>query len=440
MSVVVSVEEVGPCRKQVKVAVPASAVDEERKRVLREYAREVRIPGFRKGKVPPHLLRQRFGEDMDKDVVERLLPRFWRKAEEEGGLQPLLPPEVDEVADLVEGEPLTFTATVETRPVFEIGDLDGFDLPDPQVEPTDEEIDRALGDMRRQKARWVSAERPAARGDRVAAEIVEIPDPAAKAEGEEGEPEPQTIEIEVGDPRVWEELSLAVTGLAAGQEARFSHRDDSSQGGGPAVERHFRVTVQGVEEAELPELDDELAQSLGDFETAEALTSKVREHLEERKREARRNQRREALLEQLRQRYPASLPKGVVEREVREMLSEHAGRLARQGVDVEHAGIDWQRIAEEARPHAEQAVHNRLLLDAVAEKESITVEGDELEAALAALARAQGTSVPVLRRNLDPERMESFRDQLRRSKVIRRLLDGGEEPEGAEPAEAAAEE
>ena len=116
MSVVLSVEDVGPCRKQLKVEVPAPAVEAETLRVVHDYGQKVRLPGFRQGKVPTELVRRRFAKEIDQEVKERLLPRYWRQAQAESSIEPLLPPEVEEVSDLAPGEPLTFTATVETRP------------------------------------------------------------------------------------------------------------------------------------------------------------------------------------------------------------------------------------------------------------------------------------------------------------------------------------
>ena len=112
MSVVVSLQDVGPCRKQLTVEVPAPAVEAETQRVIKEFGQRVRLPGFRKGKVPADLVRRRFAKDIEREVIDRLLPRYWRQAEAESEIQPLLPPEVDEVRDLEPGGPLTFVATV----------------------------------------------------------------------------------------------------------------------------------------------------------------------------------------------------------------------------------------------------------------------------------------------------------------------------------------
>jgi len=426
MSIVQSVQDAGPCRKQVTVTIPAPAVEKEQARVLRDLGREVSVPGFRKGKIPPQILRQRFGSRIDKEVLDRLLPRFWQEAQAEAELQPLLPPQVEDVGELTRGEPLTFVASVEIRPEIEVGEIAELDLPDPDVEVSEDEIRESLDDLRRRVADWVPVEREAARGDLVVVEITEIPE--SPREEDEEEPEPQTVELEVGDPQVWEELSLAVTGLSAGQEGRFSHRDPAPPEGPMPPERHFRVSLVAVKERDLPPLDDELARTVGDFEDLAELEGEVREQLLSGKAGERKKVRRDALVRELRARYPLELPRGVVDHEVEHLVNDYARGLAQQGVDVEKADIDWRQIADQARPTAEERVHTRLLLDAIAREKDISVSPGELEKALSSLARAQHTSVPAVRRALeDADRLEGFREDVRRNKVIRHLT-GDEEP------------
>src|SRR5690349_684029 len=198
MSVVVSLQDVGPCRKQLTVEVPAPAVEAETQRVVQEYGRSVRIPGFRKGKVPIELVRRRYAKDIEREVVERLLPRYWRQAQAEASLDPLMPPEVEEVKERQPGEPLTFVAVVETRPQIDLRNIRDFDLPDPSTDPGEMELDDAVEDLRRRIADWVPAERPASRGDQVTAELTRL----SGAHGEEaGEASTDTINVEVGDER-----------------------------------------------------------------------------------------------------------------------------------------------------------------------------------------------------------------------------------------------
>jgi len=476
MSVVVASEEAGAWKRRLTVTVPAEEVDSETRQVVRAYAGQVRLPGFRKGKVPAELVRRRYREEIDREVVERLVPKFWERARDEQGLDPLGQPRLEEVGELESGAPLTFVATVEVRPEIELGELAGFELPDPEVEPSDEELTSALDDLRRQVGAWREAGRPAARGDKVTARIVELgPDgkplekeekearangeqtradgekisegsvggeEAGRGEGADGQSaaegreagapaEPASpgdlIEVEVGDANVWEELSLSLTGLEPGQEGRFSRRPaEELPESGP---RTFRVKVQAVEERELPPLDDELAKRLGDFADVAALETAVRDRLRHDKEHERERARREALLGQLRERYPLALPEGAVQSEVERLASEFAEDLARRGVDPRQAQVDWQRLAGELRTPAERRVHETLILDAVAEREGIEAGEADVDGAIASIARAQDTSPAQVRRALG-ERADGLRRQIRRQKAVRRLL-GEDEPEAA---------
>lgn len=433
MSVVLSLQDVGPCRKQLKVEVPAPAVEAETERVVRDYGHKVRLPGFRQGKVPTELVRRRFAKEIDQEVKERLLPRYWRQAQAESSIDPLLPPEVDEVSEIQPGEPLTFVATVETRPAIELRDLDGFNLPDPEVEPGTMEIEETIENIRKQMSEWVTVERPASRGDLVGVEVTTLGSP------EHPEERTDTIQIEVGDPQVWEEMSLAVQGMAAGQETTFERRHEhlpAEEGGAPEVhEQKFRLKVNEVKERDLPPLDDAFAAKVNaELQSFDALREAVVGRLRQQKDEKRREARHQALLDQLRERYPIDLPQGVLRREVEGMVQDYAENLARRGVNVEHAQIDWNRVGEEMAPMAEKRVHARLLLDAVADTKQIAVTEEEFERTLAMLARSQGVSTPVLRRKLDEDgRLTPLRSQLLREKTIRTLLG---EPDEETPAAA----
>ena len=473
MSVVLSMQDVGPWRKQLTVEVPAPAVEAETQRVVREYGQRVRIPGFRRGKVPSELVRRRFAKDIEREVIDRLLPRYWRQAQAESEIEPLLPPEVDEVRDLEPGQPLTFVATVETRPRVELRNLRDFQLPDPEVEPGELDVDKAIEDLRMRFGEWVPVERPAARGDLVNARLIDVTEAPAARTGAEGAEAPEaaempeaaaapavpeaplaadapevpekadTVEFEVGDERVWEELSLAVSGLAAGQEATFTREavpaSPAAASPDPAAAtgtrpRRFKIEVSAVKERELPALDDELAARVnpelgGLSELRQMVARRLREALVE----ERDDQRQRALLDQLRERHPMELPQGVVQREVEHLAADYAESLARRGVRPEQLGLDWQRVREEVRPVAERRVHARLLLDAIAEAEPVEVADEEFERALAALARAQKTTTPALRKALDETgRLAVLREQMRRDKTVRHLL--GETPDTAAPA------
>ncbi|MCB1056046.1 MAG: trigger factor [Acidobacteria bacterium] len=416
MSVVVSVEDAGPSRKQLKIEIPAPAVDAELDRVTAEFARQANLPGFRKGKAPRSLVLKRYRPQIEEEVLERLLPRYWHQAQAEASIEPLLPPQVPEVK-IEAGQPLQFEATVDVRPEIALGDLEGIVLPEPPVDATDAEVDEAIEELRRRQGDWVAVERSAAQGDLVSLEIVERD--AEVPEGEEP-PKPDTVSIEIGDPRVWEELSIAVTGLSAGQEGEFRR---SSGEGEEAKTRTFSVKVGEVKERELPELDDELAKAIGGFETVDELKSQVAARISHNKEHARLEERERALHERLRDMHPIELPERVVGRELDQMLRDYAEQLVSRGVDLERAEIDWARTRDEMLEPARRRVHSRLILDAIAADRKVLVSEPEFETALSTIARAQRSTTSAVRQALDRSgRLGELRAQLVRDKVVRSFV------------------
>lgn len=445
MSVVLNVEEIGPCRKELKIEIPAPAVEAETARVLGEFGRKANLPGFRKGKVPQSLVQRHFGEEIRREVVERLVPRYFRQAAAEKGIDPLLPPEV-ELAKVETGTGMTFTARVEVRPEIELRNFKDFSLPDPPVEATPEEVRTAVADLRLRHAEWKSASRPAATGDRAKIELKPVIEREASAgDATEIVAEAQTVDIEVGSQQIWEEISLAVAGLTVGQGSRFTRREprapkEAREEGDlrpeaevePAPERTFEVRLTELTEPILPALDDAFAAHLGKFADVAALEADIARRIGSAKRDDAMRQRETAMLDQLTERHPIPLPEGVVHREVDELLRDYAENLARRGIDLETAGLDWQRLGEQAKPQAERRVKARLLLDAIAEHEAVEVGEEEFEQALGLLARAQGIPTPALRQRLDEAgQLAGLRAQMRREKTVRGLLGA---PEGAPAA------
>jgi len=427
MSVVLAIEEVGPCRQQLRIEVPAPAVEAETARVTGEYGRRARIPGFRKGKVPEPMVRRHFGKEIEQEVLERLIPRYWRQAVAEKSLDPLAPPTVENV-DLKDGAPLTFTAVVEVRPEIELRNYRDFALPEAEIEPTREEIEHAIADLRRSHADWQPVARAAAAGDVVKAGVRET---TAGLEG--AVPEAQEAEFELGSPRVWAEVTSAASGLAAGQSASFVRHEGEGE---TARERTFELSVLEVREARLPEVDEAFVAHFGKFESVAAFEADVARRLRVGKQDEAHRVREQAMLDQLTERHPMPLPEGVVHHETEDLLREYAESLARRGIDLEKAEIDWQGMGEQAKPHAERRVRARLLLDAIAAREGIEVAEPEFEQALAVLARLQGVATQALRQKLDGSgELAGLRARMRREKTVRFLL--GEEahvaaPDGAE--------
>lgn len=461
MSVVTQIEEAGPCRLKVTIEVPAPAVEAELGRVVKDFRGQVNIPGFRKGKVPVSVIRRRFKKEIEGEVAERLLPRYWKQAEAEKDLDPLLPPTVEEL-NMEEGQPMTVVAVVETRPEIALGDIENFELPEENPEATEPEIEEAFADLRKSMADWETVERASAQGDMVWGTAVrtvtsksasdEDEDADSEAEDaestEDGGVEERPIQVEIGGKNVNEELSLALTGKKAGQSAVF----ETTEGPEDAREEvRYDIEVIEVKEQSLPELDDEFAQNFGEFDSIDKLREALTLNITAKKTQDLKGRRRKALLEQLRERHPLTPPEGVVQQETERMMREMLEHMASQGADLENANLDFARMAEGMRPQAEMRVHDRLLLDAVAKEKVLRLDESRFEELLAAIAQDQGTnSLAVRQRLAEDGRLEALRSQLLRDQTVAHLLgedeteedadDEGGEDHGAESADEASGE
>ena len=436
MSVVIAYEEAGPWRKRLTIEVPAPAVEAETGRILKSLSRQVQLPGFRKGKVPGSLILKRFQGEVEQKVSEKLVPRYWHQAEAEKNLDALTPPQVEEL-NFTPGKPMTFVAVVETRPEIELKNVDDFTLPDAAVKLDDDEVEQMIRDMRRRHAEWIEVERPAATGDLVEGQVIDV---AAAPEDDEEPAEgvSQPLRIEIGGEGTDEELSLALTGLSAGASTSFRRSagppggDRGELGAGEGGEREYRIEVSSVQEQELPELDEDFAQKMG-APSVEALRENVVQHLRGLKKSEAQQKRETALLEQLRERHPMELPQGVVDREAERMMQEQASRFAAQGIDLETAPINWEAMAAQIRPEAQKRVHSSLVLDAVAKHKEIKLDEAEFERVLADIARQQKKTSLAVRQELDASgRLSMLRSQLLERQTVRHLL--GEDAEDSDGA------
>ncbi len=432
MSVVTSIEDVGSCSKKLTIEIPVEAVEAEMGRVVNKYRKRIRVPGFRRGKVPVSMVRRRFEEEIRKEVIDRLLPRYWHQAQAEKDLDPMLPPQVEDL-ELEPGKPMTVVALVDTRPEVRLGDFRNFDLPAGDTEPGADEIEDALTDLRRRHAEWIPVERRAARGDLVVARIIDGDAQTEHPQGGETEPGPEPIQVELGADDVDEELTLALTGMSAGGTTEYrlpaGHPEGGQAGhpeGGQAGRaeggQDVRIEVVAVKEQELPEVDDEFALGFG-LESAEALRQANVDNLRQVKKRRQHQRRERALLEQLRQRHPLTLPARVVDKQSEGMLQEYAEQLHGQGVNLDTAEIDWDSVGEKLRPEAERRVHEELLLDAVAKAEDLRLDENEFERFLSAAAAQQKSSSLALRQQLSESgRLEPLRAKMLRTQTVGFLL------------------
>ncbi|MEP6593926.1 MAG: trigger factor [Acidobacteriota bacterium] len=413
--------DVSDTQKNLVVEIPSTIVDAEIDKVARDYSKAARIPGFRPGKVPAKVVRQRFRDQILHDVAHGLIPRAVDEALRERGVEPVDTPDIRDVV-VEEGQPLKFTATFETVPPIEPGDYAGITLHEKAQRVEDTTVDEALAGLRERAARYEPVEgRAVDAGDSVVMDLVRTA--MAKAEADEplvviaGEPaapraavEPQTdrheaVTVEIGaaaNPPGFDEHLL---GLNAGDEKSFEVQYPADY----AIEElagttvTYQVAVKAIRRRVLPELDDEFAKDLGDFENLEALRGRVRGDLEhEAMHEAEREARSE-LLAQLASRVTFDVPAALLDREIDRRVEEFVRRLMDQQVDPMKVNINWEEFRDKQREAALEAVRGALALDEVARREQIAATEEEITAEVERYAERSGRTPAAVRARLEKE-------------------------------------
>lgn len=416
MTLKTELKDLSPVKKSLAIEVPVEDVRRESDEVLRLYRKKARLPGFRAGKAPLDLIRKHFGDNVREEVRDRILSRSFREAVRETGLRPVDDPAVEDFAFEGEG-PLSYTATFEVIPPIELQGLKDVELTREKPEVADDEVEKALADLRGSRARLVAdAEREAALGDVVIADFGGTPreDGAAAFERER-------MPIEIGGENNLPEFNRRLLGVRAGAEIEFEVDYPADYGSKDLAGKKvaFRVKVHEVKRRELPELDDEFARDLGEFDDLAALRARVREDLEARKEIEERGQTRQAVLDKVLLANPVVLPDALVQREVRHRLEDLVRGMILRGADPEKAEVDWEQVRKSQEAPARKIVHAGLILDAVARLEKIEVEPGAIEERIRIDAQRLGEKPDKLRERLRKQGgIEALRTQLLRERAL----------------------
>ena len=410
--------DVNETRKNLKIEISSDVVDAAINRVARDYSRKARIPGFRPGKAPARVIKQRFKDQILNDVAHDLVPRAVDEALRERGVEPVDTPDIRDVT-VEEGQALTFTATFDTVPSFEVGAYDTLSLHRPSNAVDDEAVAQALQRLRDRAARFEPVEgRGIVDGDIVAVDL-ERKDADGKSDTR------QDVAVELGasaNPPGFDEQLL---GLEVGAVKSFTihYPADHPIGELANTDVSYTVTVKAIKRRILPELDDEFAKDLGEFDTLDALSTRVRQDLEHEAGHAAERAVRADLMKQLAARVEFELPESLIEREIDRRLEDFASRLVDQGIDPRRAGLDWKAFRDAQRDAAREAVASALVLDEVARKEPIEVGESEVEQEISRYAERTGRTPAAVRAALEKEGgLSRIYTGLRREKAIDFLM------------------
>jgi len=381
---VLNFEDLSSVQKTVEVEIPAALLTREADRVTSEFGRQAQVPGFRPGKVPASVIRTRFSKEIQEEVVQRVLGQSFRSIMKDKGLEPVGDPELEHLDPFIEGAPMKFKARFEVKPQIDLREYRGLEIDDPKIEVTDTDVDSMIERLRDQASVYrVEGERGLEDGDFAVIDIA--------SSGEDVEPKTDSGHFQMGEDTPLPELHEALRGKKAGETASFdkAYGDDANQEAWRGKTIHHEVTLKEIRIQEKPEVDDELAKSVGGWESVEqmreAITADIRKHREMEVVRLKRNQIGEKLLAT----HEFEVPQALVEDELRKSLNNYARYLASQGVDIQKAELDWSKVGEEFRPEAVKRVKRSLILEAIARKENIQVSDVEADAEIRKAAREQ---------------------------------------------------
>jgi trigger factor len=402
-------------RKALAFEIEAELVDGEIEARAKQYARKLKIPGFRPGKIPPAVIKQRFRQQVLEEAAEALVNRFVHEELEGRGLRPLAVPRVTDLK-IEENQPLTFRAVFETLPLVELPEYKGLQAKARRASVGEEDLARELERLREEAARFDPVEgRPSQAGDFVLVDLLWKP-----ADGGKGGRDENAL-IEVGGEGNHAELNQALTGMAPGEtrQARASYAEDHHSRALAGRTLEYTLTLKAVKQKVLPALDDEFAKDLGDWDSLEALKATLRERLllaDERRAE---RELKQALVAQLVQRASFEVPDALVERHMLARTENAARGLAAAGIDPSRAGVDWQKYRDAQREESVGSAKADILLDEIARREGIEVLEPELEAEIARYAERVRKPREVVRAQLEKEgELAALRARLREEKTL----------------------
>ncbi len=407
------------CRREIELEIPADTVSKAAEKVARDIVRIARIPGFRPGKAPITLVRRRFADDIQGEVVQSLVPEYLEKALDEKKLVPVTRPEVDKV-EFKEGEPLKFRAIFEVLPEFELGDYKNLQVQVDEIEAGDAEVDKSIEQMRERAATFVPVEGRAAKdGDSVLIKLNGVP-----TDG--GEPvEADNILVPLGAEETLTSFTENLRGTSAGETKKFEARypDDYPDQKLAGKTYGFTAEVQGVKEKKLPELNDEFVKEVtgekSELTTLDELRKKIRENLEASKEQQQGSQARDRILEQLVSKHDFPVPEALIEGQMDTRLERMVRSLASQGVDPRGMNVDWKALRSQQRDRSVTDVKAELLLDRIATAEKIDATEEEVEKEIAHLAEHGGESTTAMRARLTKQgTLDTMKSKLRSNKTI----------------------
>lgn len=387
------------CKHSLEITVPIEEVEAETGRAVAHVQKRAKLPGFRPGKAPVSIIRQHFAGDIRRQVLESLIPKHLHNRFEAENLAVVGQPDITEV-HLDPGEPLRFKAEFEVVPPVELQDYKGLTVKYHDPEVTDEDVSKRIEELRHQKAEFVNEDpRPLQDGDFAVLSLESL----SPVDGPPVKNDEMTLEVGGGD--TLEDFSENLRGMSPEEEKEFEvhYPEDYGQPKLSGKTVRFRAQVKGVRRKELPEINDEFAQDLGDYRTVDELREAVRKSLFGKGQFEAQQEAKNQLVDKLVDLHDFPVPETFVEQQIKSRLEQRVRALAEQGIDPKSLNIDWKKLMESQRDKALREVKASMLLSRISEREAISATRDEVDKEVERLARQQREPFAAVRLRLEKE-------------------------------------
>jgi trigger factor len=433
------------CLRQVEVEIPAEVVSKEWESVVKRYAKVARVPGFRKGKAPASLVRSRFADEIKGDVLESLMPQYFRDAVVKEGFRPISEPQVHSL-EMEAGNPIRFKAAFEIMPEIELGNYNEIKVDVPEVQVTDEDIEAELKRFQEQQASYdpVNEDRPLQDGDFAQISFQAIakepapssaegqPEASPAAEGTEAKPNPNQpvqvdeILVEIGGSNTLPEFTQNLRGAKPGEERVFEITYPADYYESRMAGKTFSYTtkINAIKKKTTPELNDDFAKELSqDFQTLDDLKNRLREGILSERRHQTVHEAQEKLLNQLAESHHFPVPETLIRRQIDFRLEQWLRGLAAQGMRTEDMKrLDFKRLRATQRDAATKEVKANLLLQKIADAEKLEATDDEVNQEIHTLAQQTKQTPEAVQQRLNEQGgIDRIRNRIRADKALQFL-------------------
>lgn len=403
---------------------------------------KISLPGFRKGKAPRKMVEKMYGAEVFfEDAANIIIPDAYEKAAKESELEIVSMPKVD-VVQLEAGKTFIFTAEVAVKPEVTLGDYKGIEVEKADLAVTEEELNEELDKVRNQQARTITVEDRAVQdGDTAVIDFEGFVDGVA-FEGGKGNDFPLTI----GSHSFIDNFEEQLIGKNIGEEVEvnvtFPEQYQAEELAGKAA--MFKVTIKEIKCKELPELDDEFAQDISDFETLAEYKADVEAKIKERKEAAAKTAKEDQVIEKIIENAAMEIPEPMIDEQCREMAQDFSRRIQSQGLTLEQyfqfTGMDASKFLEQMKPQALKRIQSRLVLEAVVKAENIEANEEDMNKAIEEMAAAYGMKAEEVKEKIVNEQLDMFKLDLAVQKAVDFVVDASVEVEAAAKEEKASEE